>query len=431
MCKTKPKYQILPPLTPAEYDALKASIKKRGVEVAIIVDQCGETVDGFHRQKACDELGISCPTEVRRFDSDAERLELTVTANCQRRQLNRKQKRALIAAYLRRDPAIADNALAGLIGVSNNTVAAERAELEATLQIAKLTQFRGRDGKIRRRKYARVVANTPAEVELALEVVTELPRNGKTFDVMTAARRVRRQKRRTIRQHEVIQRLPDDSVCLYHCPFQELEQVAGLVPNSVDFFYADIPFDGTFLPQLADLAAMAARLLRDGGICAVQSGQYVLNQVMASLGQHLTYRWMMATVWDGPANIVHRLSLASQWRPKLLFSKGDWSVHGLWPDLSHHAVAEKEWHPWQQPLGEVEALVRYFTNAGDLVVDACGGSFTTALACRNLGRRCVSCDVDERAVLIGQERLAAEAAFVADEAPPRAKSRREELSVAR
>jgi len=90
-------------------------------------------------------------------------------------------------------------------------------------------------------------------------------------------------------------------VRLYHCPFQELEQVAGLVPNSVDFFYADIPFDGSFLPQLADLAALAARVLRDGGICAVQSGQYVLNQVMAALSERLTYRWMMATVWDGPA----------------------------------------------------------------------------------------------------------------------------------
>ena len=412
MRERKPKYQILPALTPAEYDALKASIRKRGVEVPIIVDQCGEIVDGFHRQKACDELGISCPTEVRRFDSEAERLELAVTANCQRRQLSRKQKRALIAAYLRRDPAIADNALAGLIGVSNNTVSSVRTELEATLQIAKLTQLRGRDGKIRRRKYARVLANIPAEVELALEVVNELPRNGKTFDVMTAARRLRRQRQRTIRQQEVVQRLPDDSVRLYHCPFQELEQVAGLVPNSVDFFYADIPFDGSFLPQLADLAALAARVLRDGGICAIQSGQWALNHVMTALSERLTYRWMMATVWDGPANIIHRLSLASQWRPKLLFSKGDWSVPGLWPDLSHHAVAEKEWHPWQQPLAEVEALVRYFTKAGDLVLDACGGSFTTAVACRNLGRRCISCDVDERAVAIGHERLSAEAAFV-------------------
>jgi DNA modification methylase len=67
---------------------------------------------------------------------------------------------------------------------------------------------------------------------------------------------------------------------------------------------------------------------------------------------------------------------------------------------------KKSFHEWQQPLTEVEALVRYFSSPGDLVVDTCSGSFTTALACRNLGRRCVSCDVDEQAVLAGQERLA-------------------------
>ena len=97
----KPKYQILPPDTSRVQRAgIKASIKKRGVEVAIIVDQCGETVDGFHRQKACDELGISCPTEVRRFDSEAERLELAVTANHlrQRLQVSRfQQQLGLIA----------------------------------------------------------------------------------------------------------------------------------------------------------------------------------------------------------------------------------------------------------------------------------------------------------------------------------------------
>lgn len=51
-------------------------------------------------------------------------------------------------------------------------------------------------------------------------------------------------------------------------------------------------------------------------------------------------------------------------------------------------------------------MVGYFSQPGDLVVDPCAGGFTTAVACRNLGRRCVSCDVDKRAVLSGQERLA-------------------------
>jgi predicted RNA methylase len=52
--------------------------------------------------------------------------------------------------------------------------------------------------------------------------------------------------------------------------------------------------------------------------------------------------------------------------------------------------------------------VRYFSTPGDLVVDPCAGSFTTAVACHRLGRRFVGCDVDKAAVVVGQERLAEE-----------------------
>jgi DNA modification methylase len=67
---------------------------------------------------------------------------------------------------------------------------------------------------------------------------------------------------------------------------------------------------------------------------------------------------------------------------------------------------EKQWHDWQQPLAEVENLIKYFSQPGDLVVDTCAGGFTTALACRNHQRRCIACDIDEAAVIRGQDRLA-------------------------
>ena len=74
---------------------------------------------------------------------------------------------------------------------------------------------------------------------------------------------------------------------------------------------------------------------------------------------------------------------------------------------------EKDWHEWQQPLEEVEKLVDTFSQPGDLVIDPCGGGFTTAIACHRLGRRFVGCDIDKVAVLKGQERLSLEAATAA------------------
>ena len=46
----------------------------------------------------------------------------------------------------------------------------------------------------------------------------------------------------------------------------------------------------------------------------------------------------------------------------------------------------KKLHPTQKPIALFEYLVRTYTNPGELVLDNCMGSGTTAVACRNTGR---------------------------------------------
>ena len=48
------KYHILPDLLPEEYEALKASIAERGVDIPKVVDQGGNTLDGRHRHAQTD-----------------------------------------------------------------------------------------------------------------------------------------------------------------------------------------------------------------------------------------------------------------------------------------------------------------------------------------------------------------------------------------
>jgi site-specific DNA-methyltransferase (adenine-specific) len=332
--------------------------------------------------------------------------------------MDRKQKEELIRTYLLRDPAVADNTLATLLGgVSKNKVADVRAEMEGACLIDKVTKRRGADGKTYPAKYPRIVVNSEREMEAALKAIKDLPANGKTLDATTAARRARRTAAKKAWQGEVIEPSPEDAIKLYNCPFQQLEQLAGIAPATVHLVCTDIPYGKNFLPQIGELAAMAERILVQGGLFAMHSGQYYLDQVMGMLGRHLTWRWMIASEWSGDANMVHPLDLGSQWKPILVYSKGPWRKRGRWYDVSRVDAKEKDYHDWQQPLEEVERLVRYFSDPGDLVVDPCGGGFTTALACRNLGRRCVSCDVDERAVVRGQERLRVSAAEPAAKKP--------------
>jgi hypothetical protein len=229
-------YQFFPDLLPDEYDALRVSIAGQGVQVPIVVDQDGNIIDGFNRQNICNELGMFCQREIRQFRSEAEKFELSLNLNCRRRQLNREQKRELIAAYLRRDPQIADNHLAETIGgVSKNTVADIRRKLSATCQIDKFETLRGKDGKVRPRKYKKIIANTPNEAKTAFQVISDLPDScdGKTIDITSAKRRARQQSQKDKREHieATVPPVQDEDIRLFHCPFPGTQDKACIQPE--------------------------------------------------------------------------------------------------------------------------------------------------------------------------------------------------------
>ena len=67
-------------------------------------------------------------------------------------------------------------------------------------------------------------------------------------------------------------------------------------------------------------------------------------------------------------------------------------------DVIRAGKAEKDWHEYQQSLESTRALVEQLSKPGDLVVDACMGTGTTALACMTADggpRRFIGCDRDE------------------------------------
>ncbi len=399
--------ELLPPLSPEEYAELKESIRRDGVLVPSIVDAEGNIIDGDHRERACAEIGIFCPREVREFASDAEKLQLAIRLNVSRRHLTRAQKRELITTYLKVDPAINDRHLGDLLKVSKNTVASSREALESTGQIDHLPYRTGRDGKLRPASHKRIIANTPREFQKALEAMPNLPASceGKLLDAGTAARRAKKNITREKWAGAIIEPTPNDDVRLFHCRFQELEERAGLSPESVKAMIFDPPYGDDFFPQISELAQLAARLLVEGGFFVAMLGKLRLDRIMTELGKHLNYGWMHASVWQGDGNIIWPRQVISRWKPLLIFTKGSWPEIGRWSDVTK-VPKEKTWHDWQQPLEEFEAMVRYFSHPGDLVVDPCGGSFTTAVACKKWGRKFCGCDVDEQCILKGQARLA-------------------------
>lgn len=129
-------FQNMPPLSPEEYAELEASIKEHGIQVPILIDEDGVVIDGHHRQKIAQELGIRCPKRQVIDKTESEKRTLALSLNVHRRHLTREQKRALIAESIKADPQLPDLQHAHRTGASPHTVKSVRTDLESDLQIA-------------------------------------------------------------------------------------------------------------------------------------------------------------------------------------------------------------------------------------------------------------------------------------------------------
>lgn len=406
------KYQILPPLLPEEFESLKASIAERSVELPIIVDQDDNIVDGFHRQRACDELGVFCQREVRHFETEAEKFELVLRLNCRRRQLNRQQKRDLIAAYLVSDPEIADNHLANLIGgISQNTVTDVRAELEATFQIEKLDRHRGRDGKERPTKYKRVVANTAKEAEAALSAISNLPDNcgGKIIDCNTAKRRSNRLLTKQGREERIEQiaatSLPND-ISIQHCDLRDLE----VEPESVALILTDVMWNEAAVEDWLALGRKAIEWLTPDGLLATFIQQHFLFPMTNAIAEGgLFPQWCFAGLFNTQGNAGDFNGVLGRWRPVVVFSKQPKHVFRQTIDTFDVGVAEKDWSHLQQTVQGTRWLLEHLSDPGDFIVDPCMGTGTTAvsvLTATDGPRRFLGCDRNEQMVTIAKHRVA-------------------------
>jgi len=63
-------------------------------------------------------------------------------------------------------------------------------------------------------------------------------------------------------------------------------------------------------------------------------------------------------------------------------------------------------HPTQKPVALFEYFIRTYTNEGDVVLDNCIGSGTTAIACIKTGRNFIGIEKDEKYCQVARDRIA-------------------------
>lgn len=62
-------------------------------------------------------------------------------------------------------------------------------------------------------------------------------------------------------------------------------------------------------------------------------------------------------------------------------------------------------HSTQKPTALIEELIKTYTNKGDLILDSCSGSCTTAVAAINTDRKYICFEKDKEIYKLGCERI--------------------------
>jgi hypothetical protein len=112
---------LLPPLTAAEYAALKTNIERFGILHAVITDQDGLVLDGVHRCRIAAELGIDPPVSQMGQLTRQAKLELAIGVNVRRRHLD-PDRRSELVHKLRDEQGLTVREIAAVTGWSKSTV---------------------------------------------------------------------------------------------------------------------------------------------------------------------------------------------------------------------------------------------------------------------------------------------------------------------
>jgi len=137
--------QLFPALDRTTEVALRASIEKWGVLVPIAMDQHGRIIDGHHRSRIADEMGVDYQVITHDIANDADAEELARTLNMDRRHLEPEQRRELVAHL--RGEGHSYRAIGEALGVSKDTV--QRDASTVSDETVEPDRIVGRDGKSR------------------------------------------------------------------------------------------------------------------------------------------------------------------------------------------------------------------------------------------------------------------------------------------
>lgn len=438
--KVKEDYAaLLPKLPPQEYESLKQSIREIGLCMPLIINQDRVLLDGYHRFKVCQELGLTQPTTmVKEFTDPLEEKKFIIELNRTRRHLTKFERIELqnkledieneLAKKRMSDAGRkgADKRWAARTGgktqdgnnmnecevVQNNTTLKEtdnqcKEEDEENLpqsgrvidlsakkaHVSPMTYFKGRE----------IIKKAPEEVK-------DLLRKDKV-KIDKVFRRLQRQKSkeellRSCSKESTVN-LSNECMRLLQGGFVEKSSEEFIPNDSVDLIFTDPPYGKVSLPLYADLAKVASRVLKVGGSLVTNAGHCAIPDIIEFMkNEGLTYWWIFVLKLSGPFARSFYRGISIKWKPLLWFVKGNKkNAVDFISDYIESTSPEKALDDWEQSPTEAEHVISRLTLENQIVFDPMMGYGTTGVAAASLNRRFIGIEINSERFDLAKARL--------------------------
>ena len=232
-----------------------------------------------------------------------------------------------------------------------------------------------------------------------------------------------------------------------------LELMKDIPDKSIDMILCDLPYGTTackwdVVIPFEPLWEQYERIIKDNGAIVLTASQPFTSLLVTSNIKNFKYEW----IWD---KVKPSGFQAAKYRPMmrqedvLVFGKGRINYNPIMTrrekvktsrvysssasnplknndcknrTYTHkypqsiltfsNAVQKGKIHPTQKPVPLFEYLIKTYTNEGDLVLDNCMGSGTTAIACINTNRNFIGFELDKQYYDIANKRISEEMAQI-------------------
>jgi DNA modification methylase len=208
-----------------------------------------------------------------------------------------------------------------------------------------------------------------------------------------------------------------------------LEGMKLIPDNSVDLILTDIPY-GNVSRNGAERAKYAGQLRSfDKGVADIETFNLIdfldaCYRVMRGSVYIFCGIEQLSTIFsyfDSKADLMVRQAVWRKTNPSPVNGQHMWlhaiencvfakkrkttfnqhCKHNVWD----YSIERQKLHPTQKPLKLFQYLIESSSNAGDVVLDPCMGSGTTAIACVNTNRHFIGFETEPKYIEIANKRL--------------------------